>query len=261
MRKNRTLLIILVLSTVLILSCKKVVQLDLNTSVPQLVIQGNIYDEPGPFIVNISRTINFDSPNIFPAVTNAIVTISDNVGKTEDLSQAKDGNYVTSAIHGVIGRTYSLTVKVDGKTYTASSTILPAVDIDTIYFKNSTYGGGRILNLDFRNPGGKVNFYLVMYILNGTKILGISVFSNNTVKTEKVSYTFLTTNSTPFLVAGDQIEVWLGCIDEGVYEYFWTVNKYGGESTSPANPISNISNGALGYFNACSVRKKLFVYY
>ena len=70
----------------------------------------------------------------------------------------------------------------------------------------------------------------------------------------------MTTSATPPLVAGDSIKVWLECIDHGVFEYFRTANRDGGHSTSPANPVSNITNGALGYFNACSVRKKVFIY-
>ncbi|MDD4972409.1 MAG: DUF4249 domain-containing protein [Paludibacter sp.] len=261
MRKNRTLLMILILSTGLLISCKKVIQLDLSSEVPQLVIQGNIYDEPGPYVVNISRTVNFDTPNVFPAVTNAVVTISDNAGVTEDLSQATDGNYVTSAMKGVVGHTYTLTVKVDGKTYTASSKMPPPVDIDTIYFKKSLFGGGRLITLDFRNQGGKENFYQIIHLLNGKQIPGFSVFSNNTVQTEKISYSFMTTNSSPQLVAGDKIDVWLECIDKGVFDYFRTANMDRGRSASPANPVTNITNGSLGFFNACSVRKKQFIYH
>jgi len=261
MRKNRTLLCMLVLATALLTSCEKVIQLDLSTTTPRLVIQGNIYDEPGPYVVNISRTVNFDAPNIFPAVTNATVTISDNAGLTEELSQASDGNYVTSALQGKVGQTYTLTVKVDGKTYTASSTIPRVVDIDTIYFKKSIFGGGRLITLDFMNQAGKENFYQVIHLVNGKQIPGFSVFSNNTVKSEEISYSFMTTNSEPPLVAGDKIEVWLECIDKGVFEYFRTANRDGGRSASPANPVSNISNGALGFFNACSVHKKTFIYH
>ena len=56
------------------------------------------------------------------------------------------------------------------------------------------------------------------------------------------------------LETGDYVAVWLECIDKGVYEYFRTAGE-GDQSASPSNPTSNISNGVLGYFNACSVRK------
>jgi hypothetical protein len=57
------------------------------------------------------------------------------------------------------------------------------------------------------------------------------------------------------LESGDNVTIWLECMDKFAYEYFRTAGSEGGQSTSPSNPTSNISNGALGYFNACSVRK------
>jgi hypothetical protein len=56
------------------------------------------------------------------------------------------------------------------------------------------------------------------------------------------------------LKAGDEVTIWLESVDKYVYEYFRTEGSEGWQSASPANPTSNISNGALGYFNACSVR-------
>jgi len=56
------------------------------------------------------------------------------------------------------------------------------------------------------------------------------------------------------LEAGDEVTIWLESVDKYVYEYFRTESSEGWQSASPANPTSNISNGALGYFNACSVR-------
>jgi len=97
-------------------------------------------------------------------------------------------------------------------------------------------------------------------LVNGKQIPGFSVFNNNSNLIERISFSFMTTNSTPKVVKGDVIDVWLEMIDKGVFEYFRTANRNGGRSASPANPVSNISNGALGYFSACSVRKKTFTY-
>jgi hypothetical protein len=55
------------------------------------------------------------------------------------------------------------------------------------------------------------------------------------------------------LSPGDKVTVWLETVDNKVYEYFRTAGDEG-QSASPSNPASNISNGALGYFNACSIR-------
>ena len=262
MRRNGTIFLMLISVSIFFTSCKKVIQLDLSTSVPQLVIQGNVYDQNGPYYVKISRTVNFDLPNIFPPVTNAKVTISDNKGQSEELSQAIDGTYITSALQGFIGRTYTLSVNVDGKTYEASSTMPDAVLIDTIYMKKSIFINTEMITVDFMNFPYKENYYHIVHFINGVEDPGFNIFNDNTNQVVRISYSFMNpVNTLPKLVNGDKIEVWLECIDKGVYEYYRTANRDGGRSASPANPVSNISNGALGYFSACSVRKGVFIYH
>jgi hypothetical protein len=265
MRKYKTILIVLVLGLISLTSCQKVIHLDLSSSVPQLVIQGNIYDQAGPFLVTVSKTVDFDALNIYPAVTNATVSISDDAGNTEELSQGIDGTYVTSTTEGVPGRTYNLTVVVDGKTYKASSTMHEATTIDSTYFREAPFGGNKLVAINFINLSGTENYYRVIHFLNGKQATAFSVFSENASLTDTISYSFRATDLTstvtqPKLVKGDIIDVWLECIDKGVFDYFRTANSEGGQNASPANPVSNISNGALGYFNACPVRKAQIIY-
>ena len=51
------------------------------------MIEGNITDLTGPYIVKISESVNFDVTNIFPPVNGAKVIISDNAGNSETLKE------------------------------------------------------------------------------------------------------------------------------------------------------------------------------
>jgi hypothetical protein len=67
------------------------------------------------------------------------------------------------------------------------------------------------------------------------------------------------------LQSGDTLEVKMYCVDKNIYNYFFSLGQITGNnsfnSASPANPNSNLSNGALGYFSAHTVaRQKLLVY-
>ena len=56
------------------------------------------------------------------------------------------------------------------------------------------------------------------------------------------------------LSAGDSIYVELHHLDEATYDYYTTlVEVINGGGMAPSNPITNISNGALGYFGAFSI--------
>ena len=115
-------------------SCTKEIDIDLNSSSPQIVIEGNISDEPGPYTVKLSKTVNFSDANIHPPVTGASVIISDNTGVTDTLTEIASGLYQTHRIIGTSGNTYTLKVIVEGKQYDAVSTMPNKVNLDSIQF-------------------------------------------------------------------------------------------------------------------------------
>ena len=61
-------------------SCKKVVQIDLNSANPQIVIVGEITDTTGPYGVYITKTVNFSDSNSYPHVSGATVQITFSAG-------------------------------------------------------------------------------------------------------------------------------------------------------------------------------------
>jgi hypothetical protein len=243
-----TILLIMVFS-----SCQKVINLDLNSASPQIVIEGNVYDQPGPYMVKISQTVNFDESNVYPPVTGATVEISDDAGNSEVLTESLSGTYITSALQGVAGRTYTLTVASKGKTYTATSTMPNPVNIDSIYLEKSMFGNEKLVSVNFNDPANINNYYHLIEFLNNKRQTGFNVTDDNLNQGKTISYSFMSAGNNSKLGIGDTVTVWLESIDKGVYEYFRTAGRDDGQSSSPSNPTSNISNGALGYFNACSV--------
>ncbi len=236
-------------------SCEKVVQLDLNNSVPSVVIQGNIYDQPGPYYIRISKSVNFDESSTYPPVTGARVEITDNFSQTEVLSEPIPGTYVTSKLRGFQGRTYSLSVKTDNVTFKSSSTMPFAVRIDSISFNVSPFSGEKVTTIRFNDPPVTINYYRIVYYINSVLQKEFYTLDDDLFQGAMVRFGLQSRGSEIKLAKGDKVTIWLESIDKGVYEYFRTTGMESGQSTSPANPVSNISNGALGYFNACSVRK------
>ncbi len=244
-------------------SCTKVINIDLNSSSTQMVIEGNVSDQPGPIVVTLSQTVNFSQTNTFPPVTGAVVTISDNAGNTATLAESPSGTYSTSTIQGVPGRTYTLTVAANGKTYTAASTMPNPVNIDTIVYSQSRFGGeSKRLEAKFLDPAGVANCYALFVKLNNVIQPDFSSSDDNLRDGDTISMRI------PFgdnftLAPGDSVTVILESIDKYVREYYRLLlqlnNSSGFESAPPANPISNISNNALGYFSAHSDRKKSFL--
>ena len=127
------------------------VTLPLNTA-PQLVIQGEVTDAPGPYTISVNRSVGFYADNSFPPVDGATVRISDDSGVTDSLTETTPGNYSTHLLQGRSGATYTLSVTIHDTIYTAVSTMPAAVPLDSVTFDNS--GGGRFgrKKRSFRRP-------------------------------------------------------------------------------------------------------------
>ena len=115
MRRYKWYMVFIGIVTVLA-SCQKVINIDLNSVSPTIVIVGNLNDQPGPYTVTLNQTVNFSQPNTFPTVDGAFVTIADNAGTIDTLFETTTlGTYHTKKIMGVPGRTYTLSVTSNGK--------------------------------------------------------------------------------------------------------------------------------------------------
>lgn len=105
---------------------------------PQVVVDGMISNEPGPYVVNLSWSLNpDDSLESAAPVERAIVVISDDVGNAETLTENPVGSYKTRELQGVLGRKYKLSITTeDGVVYESTPAVLqPAGEITELYFE------------------------------------------------------------------------------------------------------------------------------
>ena len=250
-------------------SCQKVIDINLNVKAPKIVIEAEISDMMVPK-VKLSQSLNFDETNNFPPVSGALITINDNAGHSDMLLETTPGLYSSTVLTGVPGRKYTLSVTVDGNTFSASSTMPYPVEVDTITI-DSMGGFGKKMyfpNIHFNDPSGTKNYYHFIEKINNKLDNTIFLYDDLLVDGDSSSIMLFNPssgmpdpNSMNGLKQGDTLTVWLQGIDKGVYEYLSMLNQSGSgfQSASPANPTSNFSNGALGYFSAYAVRSKTIV--
>lgn len=257
MKPNKIYIFLLLIIT--IYSCKKVIQVDLNSAAPQIVIEGEITNANGPYVVKISKTVAFSSDNIFPPVSGAIVKITDNTGLSESLAETSPGIYTTHSITGKPGNTYSLFVSAEGKQYTSVSTMPKPVNLDSVTIEKTRIFNNTQISavVNFQDPPGLGNYYQFVEYLNGVYRPETFVLEDRLSDGKYISRSLFSDSSD--LKSGDNLLVKMYCIDANVYSYMRTfrrVTDNGNQSASPANPISNISNGALGYFSAHTIQSK-----
>jgi hypothetical protein len=245
-------------------SCTKVINVNLNNANPNIVIEGTVNDVPGPYQVKLTQTVNFSDPNIFPPVTGATVKITDsNLGVTDSLKEVVPGTYVTqNLLQGLTGHTYQLYVLSNGQTYTASSTMPAKVNLDSVTFYTTDIFGTRSTSAvaNFQDPSGIANYYTFTEYVNGQAIDQTFNFSDRLSDGKYIRRQLF--NDSSYINPGDQVVIEMHCVDNQVWQYFNTLGQAKGnnsQSITPANPLSNISNNALGYFSAQTVQSGLSI--
>ena len=179
-------------------SCsEEVITIDLKDAEPKIVIEGTLTDRSEPCTVKISKTGDFYKPSTFPPVTGATVTLLDSESNLETLAENEAGLYRGNSLTGVEGRTYTLTVEAEGKTFDAVSTLMKAVEIDslTYYFEDDpdiynhrSYGIGKAIDelmtgfelignylVIKTRPGRARDFHLVLVRQNWKEIIDTQV--------------------------------------------------------------------------------------
>lgn len=238
-------------------SCQEVIDIELNDQDAAIVIEGNITDQAGPYTVLISKSVNFSDPNVFPGVSGAFVVISDDAGNADTLVETSAGVYVASNIQGIPGRTYTIHVVAEGKTYTAQSSMPNAITLDSLVVEESGGFGGPYIIPQWQDPAGTGNHYRCIEYVNNERVgafLYDDVFADGLVNGQPLL------NFETELEAGDTVLVEFHCIDAANYLYFYSMEQTANNNTAaPANPESNFDNGALGYFNAHTVSTRMVV--
>lgn len=180
---------------------------------------------------------------------------------TDTLSEKPAGIYTTHLIQGVSGHSYDLFVSSGGQTYTASTTMPFPVLLDSIAaIRRSNFAtNGFRTDYYFQDPRGVPNYYVFSLFVNNRKLDRTYVFGDRL--SDGMYITQRLFSDTADIKIGDTVLVKMNCVDKYVWNYFNTLQEGGIGSAAPANPISNISNSALGYFSAHTVQSRSAIAY
>jgi hypothetical protein len=268
--KTYTKILFLTIIVGMSISCRKIIDIDLNSAAPKLVVEANITDQPGPYKVTLATSVNFDESNYFPPATGATVVISDNAGNIDTLTETFPGNYLTNYILGVTGRIYTLNIFYGGKNYSAVSTLHTPVQIDSVAISTVATGGpgsgltggggggggmghsfSKTVTAYFHDPAGISNYYRLIFFKNTVEIKRLFVVEDRLQDGKNISIGL--SEKSNAVVSGDLITVQMQPINKSDYDFFYTLNQLfrdGMQASTPANPTTNIEGGALGYFSA-----------
>ena len=249
-----------ILSIFFFCSCEKVIDLNLDETEPQIVIEAQLKEGNNTFSVFISKTTPYFEPGSQTSIENASVVLSDDQGNTITMLHTSGGEY-SANITGKPGTLYTLSVQIDDMTYEASSFMLSKVNLTRV---EAEFESGGLIEDDgyqvifyYQDPEDIPNYYRAIFYLNGKPQLegeNLQVLNDDFNDGEE-------TRSPIFgdvFQVGDKVTVELVHLDKPAYDYFKSLADILGEGglgagvAAPGNPNSNWSGGVLGHFTAFS---------
>jgi hypothetical protein len=269
-------LIITCLIAVAFVSCEEPYQLDIEQAPPTIVIEGLVTDKSSKQSVRITRSAEFYKSGATPRVTNAIVRVADDAGNTFNFihnprGHADSAGYYVPEVSfaGVIGRTYSLRVEVDGNVFEASDKLASVIPMDSLTVeidreeREDPEEEGRYYEvlLFAKEPQDEENFYLFHFFRNDTLSFANDTdiyYSDDELLAENIEGI----PAPIYYKEGDLARVDVYSISRQGYVYYYDLwallnNDSGGMfGPVPSSPRTNLTNGALGFFQVSAVNTK-----
>ena len=269
-----TVITLLVIS---VSTCTERIEVEVGSTFTRLVVEASVSTDTLAHMVRLSTTSDYFHNKQAPAVTGAIVVISDGLNMyVFNESQSQPGYYYSDPdFHGIPDNTYTLEIRNvdidrDGnpEQYKASSRMNPVNPLDSIQIEylSSFFSGYQVRVYAWDSP--RKDFYAFKVHKNG--ILLTDTLSELIVQDDEFfngNYTYgipsqFLSDEKPdeHVRLGDTITFELNGITEEYYHYiieaqsqiFPQIPLFSGP---PANIRSNISNNAIGFFVAYSISR------
>ena len=252
----------------LLCSCTEEIQLDYRPIDPLYVIEGHVSNEGSEVVITGTRDID-DAVLKIGVEVQCVVLSSDN-GIKEMLTYREDGTYRSLSFIGIPGQTYTLTVIIDGESFTSSSTMPGITEIVSTRMKWEEMMGNDMLHLivDVCDKADDINYYYYRILRNG-KLFKWNVMRDLDSSNHCVQFDISCMNRDKaekndpedydsILFEGDDIIIEVRAIDMKAYDYLFSA-KLSGQKHS--NPVYDFDGEVLGYFSAYSSTSKSFVFH
>lgn len=247
------------LTLTLVWGCTEKINIDLNESDIMLVVEGSITNVYKPHLITLTKSSSYFISEIPEPVTGATVTIQDS-RNIYNLREAEPGVYHTQNIRGYPGKTYILTIKINGQIYTASSKMpqTPVIDSIKFYLDENDPQLFYIGLFAQENPEPGDHYFWSVY--KEMRLISDNVTKLVIANDDLINGSYLNGMRVQSLKAreGNRITLEMASITEEYYKYCLgiireTVYADSPFETAPANIKGNISNNAIGFFTAYSV--------
>jgi len=255
-------LVYIIISSFFILSCEDVINIDVPSSEPKLVIDASInwFKGTSGNLQEIKLTLSgpyFD--NEIPPANGAEVIITDTYNNTfQFIEEGISGIYENDTFIPEIEGTYNLSITYNNEIYFATETLKPVSSIEFVEQENDGgFSGDEIeLKAYYNDPENQENYYFFEFLNDIPTIPTLEVYDDEFTDGNQI-FAFYSEED---LTSGNEIIIRNYGVSERFYEFMFilllqnSVDGGGPFETQPAtvrgNCINqtNSNNYPLGYF-------------
>lgn len=255
----------------LFFSCQEVVDVDLDTASPKLVIEANIFWQKGTTgnnqRIKLTTTTNYYATT-FPVVSGAVVNVKSGTSVFSFVEVPNTGIYECKNFVPEYNKTYTLEVVANGQTYSATETMTTVAPITKFVQKNdSGFAGDEIeVKAYYNDPSAEENYYLYNYLYTNSKKPEYYVSKDEFYNGNE----FFSRSNKEDLKKGDVISINHIGISKQYFNYLSILIEIAGSSgggpfSTPSATVkgnivnkTNFDNYPLGYFALSEVEAKSY---
>lgn len=250
MIKTAIIIVTVIISLLTLSSCEDVVDVNLDTAAPKLVIDASIKWQKGTVgngqSIQLTTTTGFYETTI-PKVTGAIVFITDSNAIQYDFNEdIGTVNYICTNFNPVLNEAYVLTVIHDGQTYLATENLISSPTIDSVAQNDEGGFTGEEIELKFFFQDNVLedNFYMSQSNNLLKQLIEYDVFYDRFTQGNQMFGLYIDED----LKTNDVIDFTLHGISQGYYNFMSVLLSVAGSGgggpfqTPPATVRGNIIN-------------------
>lgn len=255
-------IVIILIFGILITSCEDVIDVNLNTAEPRLVIDASLHwnktTTGSNQLIQLTLTAPYFNDSI-PAATGATVKITDSSNKVFNFVEGESsGVYLNNNFTPKENENYTLTIDYNNETYLATETMTSVVPIEYIEQKNDGGFSGEEIEIKafYIDPENEKNFYLFDFFIINRDTASLEAYDDEFTDGNEI-FAFYSDED---LKSGDSLIIRSSGISERTYEFFNILLQQTDEDsgdpfqTQPATVRGNCINQTnpdnfpLGYF-------------
>ena len=253
-------------------SCEDVIDLNLNTSEPRLVIDASLNWIKGTTgneqKIKLTLTAPYFDTTVPPA-NGAQVVVKDSDNNTFNfIEESNTGIYINNNFIPEINKTYILEIIYEGETYTGTESLKSVVPIDYVEQKNNGGFSGNETELKayYTDPADQENYYFFEFKSDVVEIPSLEVYKDEFTNGNQIFGFYSEEDLNP----GNQVVIRNYGISKRFYEFMFlllqqnSTDTGGPFETQPATIRGNIINQTnsdnfpLGYFRLSEVDELVY---